>query len=152
MAVTVAREDTRFENLKKSRNNRWPSTPADSYQSITICESGEDTAQAVQRIINAGQRPTIRSGGHCYEDFHANNPSGTLIDMGMMSYTGKLPHDQRYCIGPGATLGKVYQDLYKLYNVTLPGGTCSSVGAGGHITGGGYGYLSRLYGTSADWI
>ncbi len=39
--------------------------------------------------------------------------------MGMMSYTGRLPHDQRYRIGPGATLGKVYQDLYKLYNVTL---------------------------------
>ena len=152
MAVTVAREDTRFNNLMKSRNNRWPSTAAEGYQSITICESGEDTAQAVQRVVSAGQRPTIRSGGHCYEDFHANNPNGTLIDMGMMSYTGKLPHDQRYCIGPGATLGKVYQDLYKLYNVTLPGGTCASVGAGGHITGGGYGYLSRLYGTSADWI
>ncbi len=74
MAVTVAREDTRFNNLMKSRNNRWPSTAADSYQSITICESGEDTAQAVQRVVNAGQRPTVRSGGHCYEDFHANNP------------------------------------------------------------------------------
>ena len=36
--------------------------------------------------------------------------------------------------------------------MTLPGGTCSSVGAGGHITGGGYGFVSRLYGTTADWV
>jgi hypothetical protein len=55
-------------------------------------------------------------------------------------------------VGAGATLGKAYQDLYKLYNVTLPGGTCDSVGAGGHITGGGYGFVSRLYGTTADWV
>ena len=29
---------------------------------------------------------------------------------------------------------------------TLPGGSCYSVGAGGHVTGGGYGLLSRLHG------
>ncbi len=52
----------------------------------------------------------------------------------------------------GRSLGQAYQDLYKLYNVTLPGGTCDSVGAGGHVTGGGYGFLSRLYGTTADWV
>ena len=104
------------------------------------------------RVVSAGQRPTIRSGGHCYEDFYANNPNGTLIDMSMMNHVGALPQDARYRVGVGATLGQAYQELYKLYNVTLPGGTCGSVGAGGHITGGGYGLVSRLYGTTADWV
>jgi FAD/FMN-containing dehydrogenase len=36
--------------------------------------------------------------------------------------------------------------------VTLPGGNCYSVGAGGHISGGGYGFLSRLHGLSSDWL
>ena len=154
MAILVTRDDVRFNNLKRARNGRWPADPADGISSVALCLSSEDTAQALQRVISAGQRPTIRSGGHCYEDFYANNPNGMLIDMSMMNHVGILPHkdDGRYRVAAGATLGKAYQDLYKLYNVTLPGGTCDSVGAGGHITGGGYGFVSRLYGTTADWL
>jgi FAD/FMN-containing dehydrogenase len=152
MAILVTRDDVRFDNLRRARNGRWPADPADGISSVALCLSTEDTAEALQRVISTGKRPTIRSGGHCYEDFYANNPNGTLIDMSMMNHVGDLPHDARYRVSAGATLGKAYQDLYKLYNVTLPGGTCGSVGAGGHITGGGYGFVSRLYGTTADWV
>ena len=152
MAISVTRDDPRFNNLKRARNGRWPANPADGVSRVALCLSPEDTAEALQRVVDGGQRPTIRSGGHCYEDFYANNPNGTLIDMSMMNHVGDLPHDARYRVGAGATLGDAYQNLYKLYNVTLPGGTCSSVGAGGHITGGGYGFVSRLYGTTADWV
>jgi FAD/FMN-containing dehydrogenase len=71
--------------------------------------SAADTAEALQRVISAGQRPTIRSGGHCYEDFYANNPNGTMIDMSLMNHVGNLPGDARYRVGPGATLGQAYQ-------------------------------------------
>ena len=149
MAILITRDDPRFNNLKRARNGRWPASPADGINRVALCLNAEDTAQALQRMIDAGQRPTIRSGGHCYEDFYANNPNGTLIDMSMMNRVDK---DANYRVGAGATLGQAYQELYKLYNVTLPGGTCGSVGAGGHITGGGYGFVSRLYGTTADWL
>jgi FAD/FMN-containing dehydrogenase len=152
MAIVLTRSDARFETLRRPRNGRWPADPAEAVSTVVLCLSAEDTAEALQRVVSAGQRPTIRSGGHCYEDFYANNPNGTLIDMSMLNHVGDLPHDSRYHIGAGATLGMTYQDLYKLYNVTLPGGTCGSVGAGGHITGGGYGFVSRLYGTTADWV
>jgi FAD/FMN-containing dehydrogenase len=36
--------------------------------------------------------------------------------------------------------------------VTIPGGSCYSVGAGGHICGGGYGLLSRKYGLTVDHL
>ena len=36
--------------------------------------------------------------------------------------------------------------------MTIPGGTCGTVGAGGHISGGGYGLLSRLHGLTCDWL
>jgi hypothetical protein len=42
--------------------------------------------------------------------------------------------------------------LYKRHGVTIPAGTCYTVGAGGHISGGGYGLLSRLHGLTSDWI
>ncbi|RBH34157.1 hypothetical protein C3F00_046315, partial [Pseudomonas sp. MWU13-2860] len=35
---------------------------------------------------------------------------------------------------------------------TLPAGSCYSVGAGDHITGGGYGLLSRLHGLTVDHL
>jgi FAD/FMN-containing dehydrogenase len=152
MAILLTRDDARFNTLKRARNGRWPADPADGVSSVSLCLNAEDTADVLQRVVSAGQRPTIRSGGHCYEDFYANNPNGTLIDMSMMNHVGRLPDDTCYHVSAGATLGKAYQDLYKLYNVTLPGGTCDSVGAGGHITGGGYGFVSRLHGTTADWV
>ena len=34
----------------------------------------------------------------------------------------------------------------------MPGGSCGTVGAGGHISGGGYGLLSRLHGLTCDWL
>ena len=64
-----------------------------------------------------------------------------------------LPGDgDRYRISPGQQLGEAYIDLYKRQGVTIPGGSCYNVGAGGHITGGGYGVLSRLHGLTVDWV
>ncbi|MGC2402321.1 MAG: FAD-binding oxidoreductase [Acidobacteriaceae bacterium] len=151
MAILITPDDPRFNVLKRARNGRWPSNPADAVSRVALCLSPQDTADALQQVISAGQRPTIRSGGHCYEDFYANNPKGTLIDMSMMNQVGSGT-EAGYRVGAGATLGQAYQELYKLFDVTLPGGTCGSVGAGGHITGGGYGLVSRLYGTTADWV
>jgi len=152
LAILITPDDPRFNNLKRARNGRWPANPADGISRVALCLTADDVAGVLQKAVDAGQRPTMRSGGHCYEDFYANNPKGTLIDMSMMNQVGKGSQDAGYRIGVGATLGQAYQELYKLYDVTIPGGTCGSVGAGGHITGGGYGFVSRLYGTTADWV
>ena len=152
MAIRVSRGDARFNNLNKAHNARYPTMSSESVADIALCQNAGDVAEALQRAVSAGKRPTIRSGGNCYADFYINNPSGTLIDVGLLNHTGNLPHDPRYRIGPGATVGKAYQDLYRLYNVTLPGATCAEVTAGGHITGGGYGVLSRLFGLTTDWV
>jgi len=69
-----------------------------------------------------------------------------------MGDTTPLAGAPRYRIAAGAPLGTVYTDLFKRHNVTLPGGTCGTVAAGGHISGGGYGLLSRLHGLTSDWL
>ena len=108
--------------------------------------------QALQKAVHDGVRPTVRSGGHCYENFTANNPGGVLIDLSLLNSVDPDPSTGEYCVAPGAVLGDVYQSLYKRYGLTLPAGSCYSVGAGGHISGGGYGLLSRLQGLSSDWL
>jgi hypothetical protein len=152
MAITVLRQDPRYNTLKKGHNLRWPASEPDAVGRIEICETAEDVADALQRIVSAGLRPTVRSGGHCYEDFVTNNPDGALLDLGMLTQTNPPGKGAPYTIGAGTQLWQAYVELYKRYGVTLPGGTCGSVGAGGHITGGGYGMLSRLHGLTVDWL
>ncbi len=150
---TVTRQDPRFNSLIRSRNARWPGGASDVgvASRIELCDSSKNVEDTVQRIIDAKLRPTVRSGGHCYEDFVANNPGGAILDMSLMSDAVGMPGGG-YRIGTGASLGQAYGDLYKRHNVTLPGGSCGTVGAGGHITGGGYGVLSRMQGITVDWL
>lgn len=149
---TVTRNDPRYSTLVKGRNSRFPASPADAAGSIVLCDTAQDVAVALQRAVDAGLRPTIRSGGHCYEDFVYSNPGGVVLDLSMFADTTPVAGAPKYRIAPGAQLGVAYTDLYKRHNVTLPGGSCGSVGAGGHISGGGYGLLSRLHGLSSDWL
>src|SRR5580698_8846465 len=151
MATVIPREDPRYESLKTGHNLRWPAE-GDEASRIFICESTGDIAESLQKIIDTGMRPTIRSGGHCYEDFAVGNPGGAIIDLSLLSGASIPQGSDAYRIEPGTTLWSVYTQLYKRYGVTIPGGTCGTVGAGGHISGGGYGLLSRLHGLSCDWL
>jgi FAD/FMN-containing dehydrogenase len=152
MAIIVGRQDVRYDTLKKGHNVRWPSSDAEAVSRIELCESPDDAAEALQRIVSAGLRPTVRSGGHCYEDFVANNPGGVILDLSMLTQSNAAGSGAPYRIGTGTQIWNGYVNLYKRYGVTIPGGTCSAVAAGGHISGGGYGLLSRLHGVTVDWL
>ncbi len=148
----VTRQDPRFASLNQGHNARFPSSAADAADRIEVCDNAEDVAQALQRVVSSGQRPTVRSGGHCYEDFVYTNPHGTVLDLSLLTQTTPVAGTPRYRIAAGTQLATAYLDLYKRYGVTLPGGSCGTVGAGGHICGGGYGLLSRLHGLTCDWV
>jgi hypothetical protein len=152
MHVTVDRQDPRFDALSRGHNGRWPAAGADAAGRIILCDTAADVQEALQQTVAAGLRPTVRCGGHCYEDFVSNNPGGAIIDLSMLNGTHSLSSESPYKINAGATLGVAYAELYKKAGVTLPGGSCISVAAGGHITGGGYGVLSRLHGLTVDWL
>ena len=149
---TVDRKDPRYSTLVKGKNSRFPASEHDAASRIELCDGAADVAEALQRAVNEGLRPTVRSGGHCFEDFVYSNPGGVVLDLSMFTDTTPVPGAPKYRIAAGAQLGSIYSDFYKRYFVTLPGGTCESVGAGGHISGGGYGLLSRLHGVTSDWV
>jgi FAD/FMN-containing dehydrogenase len=152
MDIVLNRQDPRYDALLRGHNLRFPENAQLAPSRIAICSTPADVRQALQDAVHNGLRPTVRSGGHCYENFTANNPGGVLIDVSLLNTVGTDPASGEYCIAPGAVLGDVYQSLYKQYGLTLPAGSCYSVGAGGHISGGGYGLLSRLQGLSSDWL
>jgi FAD/FMN-containing dehydrogenase len=139
--------DPRYATMRMGFNRRWVGSPA----YIQVVRDARQVVAAVQRAWDAGLRITVRGGGHCYENFSAGNHGGVIIDLSGMQGVHRDP-DGRVAVAGGATLWNVYDTLFRDYNLTLPGGSCYSVGIGGHVVGGGYGLLSRLHGLTVDYL
>ncbi len=144
----VDHSDPRYQTLIRGFNLRWVGKP--SY--IQVCGDTDQVVNTVQEAVSANRRITVRSGGHCYENFSVGNDGGVIVDMAPMNRVYFDEEMKVFCIEAGCTLWNVYWNLYKEYGVVIPGGSCYSVGAGGHITGGGYGLLSRKHGLTVDWL
>lgn len=104
----------------------------------------------------------VISGGHCYEDFTFNrrdttsksNKTRFVIDLSNMRNIAEVTIDgiDYVTVEPGASNWLIQQTLHAKYGAALPGGSCYSVCAGGHVSGGGYGLLSRLHGLTVDYL
>lgn len=144
----VSSTDPRYPTLVRGFNQRFVGTP----HYVQLCGSVEQVRQAVQDALKEGRRITVRGGGHCYENFVSGNHDGVIIDLSPLNSVGRTDEDGLFYVEGGCTLWDVYSQLYKEYNVTIPGGSCATVGAGGHVIGGGYGLLSRKYGLTVDYL
>ncbi len=140
--------DPRYQTLIHGFNLRWEGQPA----YVAVCGTTDQIVQAVQQAVDDHRRVTVRSGGHCYEDFVSNNNGGVIIDVSPMSLVWRDAATGWFGIEAGATIWDAYRRLYTDHGVTLPAGSCYSVGIGGHVTGGGYGLLSRLHGLTVDFL
>lgn len=147
--ITVTGIDDRYGALCQGFNQRWRSHP----DYIKVVRSTDDVVGALDEALNSGRtRITVRSGGHCYENFVANPGVQVIIDMGQMDRVHYDPGMGAYCVESGSTNWHNYTQLYRETGLTLPAGSCYSVGAGGHISGGGYGLLSRRHGLTVDYL
>lgn len=140
-------DDPRYPTMRMGFNRRWAGSPA--YIQV-VCNAGQ-AVRAVQQACDAGLRITVRGGGHCNENFSAGNDGGVIVDLSGMQRVSLDPAGHAAVEG-GATLWNVYETLFKDWNLTIPGGSCYSVGVGGHVAGGGYGLLSRLHGLTVDYL
>lgn len=86
---------------------------------------------------------SIRSGGHSYAGWSSGN-GRLVLDVSSLS---RVERDGT--IGAGARLLGVYQGL-AAHGLTIPGGSCPTVGISGLTLGGGHGVASRAYGLTCD--
>ena len=143
----VTPDDPRYPTLIRGFNQRWVGQP----RYVQVVGDAQQIVEVVQRCVDENVRITVRSGGHCYEGWVSLN-DGVIIDVSSMHGAGWDEENQWFYIEGGCTNWDIYNQLYRQYGVTLPAGSCYSVGAGGHICGGGYGLLSRLHGLTVDWL
>jgi FAD/FMN-containing dehydrogenase len=112
---------------------------------IVSCASPQDVSEAIVFARRHGLEIAARSGGHSFAGHSATR--GMLVDVSPMrsvSVAGDVA-----TVGAGARLGHVYETLQD-HGLTIPGGTCPSVGVAGLTLGGGLGILGRKYGVTSD--
>lgn len=146
--ATVTPGDQRYLDLVRGLNQRWVAAP----EAVHVVTSTEQVVAAVQRAVRAGQRISVRSGGHCFEDFVYHPGVDVVIDLSEFRGVGYDPARRAFAVEAGAQVLDIYETLYRLWGITIPAGMCYTVGAGGHVSGGGMGLLCRRYGLVVDHL
>jgi len=126
---------------------------APSLQAVYVPTRPDEVAGCVtDALLTYGKDVKITSGRHCYENFVYNDSTRAVIDMSAINQIGFDSMRNAYFVDAGCENWTVYRTLLNAHGKTLPAGSCYSVGAGGHITGGGYGLLSRMHGLTIDHL
>jgi FAD/FMN-containing dehydrogenase len=151
--IKIEPPDPRYGQLRRGFNPRWTSRP----DYIWLPRTGREVRHALQRSLDESapserSRITVRSGGHCYENFVSADDVRVIFDLTLMDGVDYDPEMGAICMEAGSTIGQQYRDLYLPTRKALPGGSCPSVGLGGHIPGGGFGLLSRQHGLTVDYL
>ena len=114
---------------------------------IVVAADESDVAQAVIFARNEGLEFVIRSGGHSFAGY--STTPGIVIDVRSLT-TVTVDRERAIAkVGAGMTNLPLYEALWP-YKMTVPAGTCPTVGVTGLALGGGFGRLSALYGLTSD--
>ncbi|CAI9089577.1 OLC1v1024168C1 [Oldenlandia corymbosa var. corymbosa] len=135
------------------RNNRFLTSATPKPVAI-VKPSNYNQIQATVKCCKIhGVQIRIRSGGHDYEglSYTTRLAPFVVIDLQSLNSVNVSLEDNSAWVQSGATLGEVYYAItQKSANRAFSAGICNTVGVGGHLSGGGYGTISRKYGLSAD--
>jgi FAD/FMN-containing dehydrogenase len=133
-----------FEDARLLYNQRFDARPL----IVVRPRNDSDVAAALRYAIDEGMPWTVKSGGHSY--IGASATPGLLLDLSSLGAV-EPSSGGLYRIGPGAPLRRVYARL-ACDGLSVPAGTCDTVGFGGLALGGGVGYLMRQHGLTIDRI
>ncbi|RWR87737.1 FAD linked oxidase [Cinnamomum micranthum f. kanehirae] len=120
---------------------------------IVLPETKEHLGSVISCCGQHGPFVIRRSGGHSYEGLSsiADETPFVIIDMMNLNRVDIDMDSLTAWVEAGATLGETYHAIAMCS--TLHGfsaGSCLTGGIGGHISGGGFGLLSRKHGLAAD--
>ncbi|MGW2471458.1 FAD-binding oxidoreductase [Streptomyces sp. NPDC001665] len=110
---------------------------------IAYVRHEDDIRECLAFARRASVPVAIRSGGHSYAGWSSGN-GRLVIDVASLNRV-----ESNGTIGAGAKLLDVYEGL-AAHGVTIPGGSCPTVGISGLTLGGGHGVAARAYGLTCD--
>jgi FAD/FMN-containing dehydrogenase len=124
--------NTRFDDLHPS--------------AVAYVAHSDDIRTALSYARARKVKVAIRNGGHSYAGWSSGDDR-LIIDVSKMA--GVRASGSEAVVGAGAKLIDVYRAL-AAKGVTIPAGSCPTVGVSGLTLGGGHGVVSRAYGLTCD--
>ncbi|MFJ9867128.1 FAD-binding oxidoreductase [Streptomyces sp. NPDC101165] len=124
--------NTRFDGLK----------PA----AVAYVAHADDVRTTLSYAQSHGIRVSIRNGGHSYAGYSSGD-NRLILDVSKLNRV--RVSGGTAVVGAGSKLIDVYRAL-GAKGVTIPAGSCPTVGVSGLVLGGGHGVASRAYGLTCD--
>ena len=118
---------------------------------IAYCHTSADVATCLSFLRTFDMPVRVRSGGHSYAGW-STVADGLVIDVSAIntvSFSELGPSDQIVTVGAGIDQVHLYAEL-ATRGLSVPGGSCPTIGIAGLTLGGGVGVLSRLHGLTSD--
>jgi FAD/FMN-containing dehydrogenase len=129
-----ARLDAVWNELKPDRN------PA----GIVIAETEQDVIEAVELARERGLKVKARSGGHGWTGSSVRD-GALLVNLSQLTEVVIDPANAAATVQPGAK-GRDLNDLLEPHGLFFPTGHCPTVGVGGYLLQGGWGWNSTHLG------
>lgn len=124
--------NTRFDTLKPT--------------AVAYVANTDDITTVMAYARTHAIKVSIRNGGHSYAGWSSGN-NRLVIDVSKLNKIRASANEA--VVGAGSKLIDVYRTL-AAKGVTIPAGSCPTVGVSGLTLGGGHGVVSRAYGLTCD--
>ncbi len=137
-------DDTLYETARSIWNGMVARRPG----LIARCADVTDVQAAVRACAGTEVLPAVRCGGHSLAGF-STCEGGVVIDLSRMRRT-MVDRAARRARFEGGSLLRTVDVATQKEGLAFPAGVVSHTGASGLVLGGGFGWLTRLYGLSCD--
>ncbi|KAK2644852.1 hypothetical protein Ddye_020047 [Dipteronia dyeriana] len=156
LSTISAPNDSAFSSILQSsaQNLRYlePSKPKPAFIFTPLNESHVQASVICAKQLGIHLR--VRSGGHDYDGLSYVSQIETpfiIVDLSKLRSINVDIVDNSAWVQAGDTIGEIYYRIAEKSKVHgFPAGLYTSVGIGGHITGGAYGTMMRKFGLGAD--
>ncbi len=141
-------DDTQYESQRQTFNRRFHKRPA----AIVLCKNAEQVSHVVTvAAANPDYPLRVKSGGGHDHEAECSITDGIVIDFSEMKEFHIDKEAMTLTVTPGLQFRDVIPHL-DAANVSIPHGTCESVGIFGFTLGGGWGPWTRLHGMCCEHL
>jgi aclacinomycin oxidase len=148
-SARIGPDDPRYRAVvDKQFNKRFRAKP----DYVRLVDSTDQVIAAVDDAVREDRRLVVTSGGHGLEGFVTDPEVRVIIDVSPMKRVHYDADRRAVSVEAGATVGETFRALYESWGTVVPFGESPSIGIGGHVLGGAFGFLCRQLGLAADYL